>query len=84
MQSSQGQRLSIPPAAPTGAVRWLRVRQAAAHLCIGVGTLDKLRIYGGGPRYAKLGHTIVYAATDLDAWAEARKVSSTSERVRTA
>jgi len=57
---------------------------AAVHLGIGVGTLNKLRTYGGGPRYAKLGHTVVYDPTDLDAWATERKVSITSEPVRVA
>ena len=64
--------------------RWLRVGLAAVHLGIGVGTLNKLRTYGGGPRYAKLGHTVVYDPTDLDAWATERKVSITSEPVRVA
>ena len=64
--------------------RWLRVVAAAAHLGIGVGTLNKLRTYGGGPPYAKLGHTVVYDPADLDAWASERKVHSTSEPVRAA
>jgi hypothetical protein len=62
---------------------WLRVGPAAAHLGVGVGTLNKLRISGAGPPYAKLGHVVVYHPDDLDAWAAARKVRSTSERVRT-
>lgn len=64
--------------------RWLRVRAAAAYLAIGVGTLNKLRVLGGGPPYSKLGHTVVYDSTDLDAWVAARRVRSTSERVRAA
>ena len=64
--------------------RWLRVKAAAAHLKLGVSTMNKLRLTGGGPPYAKLGHTVVYDPTDLDAWANARKVRSTSEPVRAA
>ena len=64
--------------------RWLRVPDAADHLGIGVGTLNKLRTYGGGPRYAKLGAVVVYDPADLDAWAAERKVRSTSEPVRAA
>ena len=64
--------------------RWLRVAPAAAYLGVGIGTLNKLRTYGGGPRYAKLGHTVVYDPADLDAWAAERKVRSTSEPVRAA
>jgi predicted DNA-binding transcriptional regulator AlpA len=63
---------------------WLRVAAAAKHLGIGVGTLNKLRTYGGGPRYAKLGHTVVYDPADLDAWVTERKVHTTSEPVRAA
>lgn len=63
---------------------WLRVDAAAKYLGVGIGTLNKLRTYGGGPPYAKLGHTVVYDPTDLDAWATERKVRSTSEPVRAA
>ena len=61
------------------ALLWLRAPEAAAHLRIGLGTLNKLRTYGGGPRYSKIGHTVIYDAADLDIWAAARKVRSTSE-----
>jgi hypothetical protein len=64
--------------------KWLRVSDAAVHLGVGVGTLNKLRTYGGGPRYAKLGSTVIYDVEDLNSWAEARKVHSTSEVVRAA
>jgi predicted DNA-binding transcriptional regulator AlpA len=64
--------------------RWLRVGPAAAHLGIGIGTLNKLRTYGGAPRYAKLGATVVYDPADLDAWAAERKVGSTSQPARIA
>jgi excisionase family DNA binding protein len=60
--------------------RWLRVKPAAEYLGVGVSTLNKLRISGGGPSYSKLGATVLYDAADLDAWAEARKVCSTSQR----
>jgi predicted DNA-binding transcriptional regulator AlpA len=77
---------SVPAGPGTAAPerRWLRVSAAAAHLGIGVGTLNKLRIYGGGPKYAKIGHTVIYDQADLDAWATERKVRSTSEPVRAA
>ena len=64
--------------------RWLRVRAAAAHLNVGVGTMNKLRIYGGGPAYSKLGAIVVYDIADLDRWAEERKVRSTSQRSNSA
>lgn len=33
------------------------------------GTLAKLRVIGGGPAFRKANRNVVYAATDLDAWA---------------
>ena len=63
---------------------WLRAPAAAAHLGLGVSTLNKLRLTGGGPRFAKLGAVVVYDIDDLNAWAADRKVRSTSEPVRAA
>ena len=60
--------------------RWLRVRAAAGHLDLGAGTLNKMRIYGGGPPFCKLGSIVVYDIDDLDRWASERKVRSTSQR----
>ena len=60
--------------------RWLRAPAAATYLGLGVGTLNKLRIYGGGPPYSKLTSVVVYDRADLDRWAEERKVRSTSQR----
>jgi predicted DNA-binding transcriptional regulator AlpA len=68
----------------TSEARWLRARSAASHLGIGFSTLNKLRLTGGGPRFAKLGSVVVYDRDDLDAWANKRKIGSTSERVRAA
>ena len=78
-QSTRSKAGSITPPR-----RWLRVRAAAAHLDVGVGTMNKLRIYGGGPAYSKLGAIVVYDITDLDRWAEERKVRSTSQRMNPA
>ena len=61
--------------------RWLRSRPAAKHLGLGESTLAKLRCYGGGPPFAKLGNTVIYDIADLDAFAEARKVRNTSDQV---
>lgn len=47
-----------------------------------VGTLAKLAVIGGGPRFRVAGRTPLYAADDLDAWADSilsPPVSSTSE-----
>ena len=42
----------------------LDTRQAAAYLGISKPYLDKLRCYGGGPRFAKLGRRVVYRIPD--------------------
>ena len=40
------------------------------HLGVGVGTLNKLRSYGGGPLYSKMmAGVVAYDIADLDAWA---------------
>ena len=62
--------------------RWLRVREAAAHLNVSVGALNRLRCTGGGPKFAKLGAVVVYDIGDLDLWATERKVRRTSEPTR--
>lgn len=46
----------------------VRVREAADYVGLSKSTLDKLRCFGGGPRYFKLGRAVVYAKSDLDAW----------------
>ncbi len=46
------------------------------------GTLAKLAVTGGGPRFRKIGKWPVYTPEDLDAWAQSKisqPVSSTSE-----
>jgi predicted DNA-binding transcriptional regulator AlpA len=60
----------------------LRTPEAAAFLGLSRSTMEKLRLTGGGPRYAKLGKIVTYAPADLAAWAEARTRTSTSEQAR--
>ncbi len=68
--------------------RPLRRAEAAAYLLEthgirrAVGTLAKLAVIGGGPRFRVAGRTPLYSANDLDAWADSilsPPVSSTSE-----
>ncbi len=68
--------------------RRLRRSEAATYLLEthgirrAVGTLAKLAVVGGGPRFRVAGRTPLYAPDDLDAWAESilsPPVSSTSE-----
>lgn len=58
----------------------LRTRDAARYLGIAESTAEKLRLTGGGPRFIKLGKSVVYDPGDLDAWLEANKRRSTTDR----
>lgn len=57
----------------------LRTKDAALRVGLSASTLEKLRVYGGGPRYAKLGRVVVYDAADLDAWVAQNIRTSTSD-----
>ncbi|MCC0008569.1 MAG: helix-turn-helix domain-containing protein [Hyphomicrobiaceae bacterium] len=59
--------------------RMLRTAEAADYCGSSASTFEKLRLYGGGPRYVKLGRRVVYDPTDLDAWLAAHRRASTSD-----
>jgi len=61
------------------APRYLRTPDAAVHLGLSARTLEKHRCYGTGPVVRKLGGRIVYALSDLDAWAALGTRRSTSD-----
>ena len=54
--------------------------RAAARIGLSRSTLEKLRVYGGGPPYLKLGRLVRYRAHDLDTWLAERVVANTSEK----
>lgn len=54
--------------------------EAAVQLRCSKSYLDKLRVYGGGPRFLRLGkRKILYRKPDLALWAAERTFGSTSE-----
>ena len=57
----------------------LRTPQAAEYLGLSASVMEKMRLRGDGPRYAKLGRLVVYDIRDLDAWVDAHKRMSTSD-----
>ena len=59
--------------------RRLRTVAAANYVGSSKSTLEKLRVYGGGPIFHKLGRTVVYDTDDLDAWLATRRRNSTSD-----
>jgi len=61
--------------------RFLRTSEAARFLSLSGRTLEKHRSYGTGPLYRKVGGRVIYALTDLVAWAERGARRSTSDLV---
>jgi predicted DNA-binding transcriptional regulator AlpA len=57
----------------------LMTGDAAQRLGVSASWLHKIRVAGGGPRFAKLGAKVLYDPADLEAWLEERKYNSTSE-----
>jgi predicted DNA-binding transcriptional regulator AlpA len=54
---------------------------AAARVGLSAVTMERFRLTGEGPRFAKLGKAVRYRPTDLNAWIESRLVRSTSDTV---
>lgn len=60
---------------PTTERRFMDTDGAAAYLGLSPRTLEKYRVYGGGPVYRKLGRRAVYTLEDLNIWADMGKRS---------
>jgi predicted DNA-binding transcriptional regulator AlpA len=58
----------------------LSAREAAALLHLSERTLERFRVSGAGPKFVRLGRSIRYRLTDIEAFIAARIVGSTSER----
>ena len=59
--------------------RKLDTPEAAEYVGMSASTLSKRRVFGGGPRYLKLGRRVVYDTRDLEAWLDAHRRASTSD-----
>lgn len=57
----------------------MTVREAAAYIHRSPSFLNKRRVYGGGPEYLKLGASIIYERSTLDAWLAANAQRDTPE-----
>ncbi len=53
--------------------------EAASFLRLSPRTLEKHRVIGGGPRFRKFGRRVMYARSDLKAWADARSFEATCD-----
>jgi excisionase family DNA binding protein len=60
-------------------IKLLNVEEAAEFLKLGVSTLNKLRVHGGGPTYFKLGSRVLYSETDLERYLAQRRQTSTAQ-----
>jgi hypothetical protein len=58
---------------------FLNTGEAGQFLGLSPRTLEKHRVIGGGPRFRKLFGRVLYALADLQAWADSRVYSNTSE-----
>lgn len=54
-------------------------REASRFLKLQPNTLEKMRVYGGGPVYRKHGRYVRYHIDDLNTWSDQRKMDSTSD-----
>ncbi|MBO9357679.1 helix-turn-helix domain-containing protein [Bordetella petrii] len=63
----------------TASARYLTNSEAADYLRLSPRTLEKLRVQGGGPRFRKFGRRVLYAAADLEAWADDHSYTMTSD-----
>jgi len=57
----------------------LETEPAATYCGVGKSTLEKMRLTGGGPTYLKPNRKVVYQVSDLDAWLNSRRRTSTSQ-----
>lgn len=67
---------------PNLAGQYFRTPEAAEYLKVSVSWLNKKRVYGGGPRYHKVGTMVVYSLQDLEAFLASNARNHTSERPR--
>ena len=56
----------------------MTTKETSAYIRQAVQTLAKWRVYGLGPKWAKIGRSVLYEQTDVDAWIESRTRTSTS------
>lgn len=58
---------------------FLTTKEAARFLRLKANTLEKMRVWGGGPIYRKHGRFVFYHIDDLNAWSNQRMKNSTSD-----
>jgi predicted site-specific integrase-resolvase len=66
------------------AKKYLTPEEAGRFIGAAVQTMARWRCEGGGPPFIRVGRKIMYAAEDLTAWMNARRMASTSAAVKAA
>ena len=61
---------------PTLEMRYVTAKEAAAFLSINENSLSKMRLYGGGPPFTRIGRRIRYNFGSLQDWLRARTSST--------
>ena len=59
--------------------KYLSTREAAVWLGLSPRTLDRCRVSGDGPAFHRFGSRVRYLAADLEAWASARRLSTSDD-----
>ena len=59
--------------------RWADPSKTADYIDKSESRLAKLRHFGGGPPFVKIGRSVLYDLDDVDRWLEGRKRRSTSD-----
>jgi excisionase family DNA binding protein len=59
---------------------YLNVNDAARRLGVSVGFLNKLRIYGGGPRFIRFGRSVRYSMQALDEYVRSCEATQLGDR----
>ncbi|MBT9292964.1 helix-turn-helix transcriptional regulator [Prosthecodimorpha staleyi] len=59
--------------------QYMGTADAAGYVGLGVSTLEKLRLTGGGPRYSRPIKRVLYSVRDLDEWLASHRRRSTSD-----
>jgi hypothetical protein len=72
----------LPPASPLLPPRMVDTATAAVYLGLAKNTLEKMRVYGSGPRFAKYRRAVRYSVDELNAWIQKNSADSTSEHWR--
>lgn len=78
VRAVRGFALKAPPMS-LAIQKVVNVDEAASRTGLSVSTLNKLRVFGGGPVFIKLGRRVAYDVADLDAWLTSRRRRSTSD-----